>query len=109
MITRLEKFANTFYKQSQVLQPGESTMSYQEAVDLGKKAKKSFELIDKRILTSFQYKNFEFVVNELSEGNIPEQNKIKLAVDEFQNGLKIFNTFDSDTIQNFRRLLFVER
>jgi hypothetical protein len=109
MITRIAKFANTFYKQSQLLPPGGSTMSSQEAIALGTKAKKSFDLIDKRILTSFEYKNFEFVVNELSEGTIPDQTKIKLAVDEFEGGIKIFNTFDSDTIKNFKRLIFVDR
>jgi hypothetical protein len=109
MITRIAKFANTFYKQSQLLPPGGSTMSAQEAIALGTKAKKSFDQIDKKILGSFEYKNFEFVVNKLSEGIIPDQDKVKLAIDEFEGGLKIFSSFDSDTKKNFKRLIFIER
>lgn len=101
---KLYRFASILLKRAQILAPGQSTTTVQEAVSIGKRALAALEEIDPDVLASYEHTNFKEAMTQLSEGTVPEGNLLQAAVREFNGGLKNFANMISIPVQ---KILFI--
>jgi len=103
-VNKLNEFASTFLKCAQILAPGQSTTTVNEAVRIGKAALAALNQIDPAILASYNHQNFKDAMTELSNGTVPDYGLLQKAVQEYNAGLKNFSNMVNIPVQ---KILFI--
>lgn len=103
-VDKLNQFASVFLKSAQILAPGQSTTTVQEAVSIGKMAIAALAEIDEEILSQYPHENFEAAMSQLANGTVPDYGLLKAAVQEFNGGLRNFSNMINIPVQ---KVLFI--